>query len=93
MTTFKLGGYYLETALSLAHASCAAYENDLNNYEGFQNFHFKNVIPFASARTKDNEATRGFLAEREDAIVLAFRGSDDSYDWRNINPNCGQIFG
>jgi len=61
MTSFQLGGPYLQSALFLAHASYAAYEENPESYKNFQNFHFDNVIPFASAKSKDNEATRGFL--------------------------------
>ena len=80
MTSFKLGPHYLDAALFLAHASYAAYEDDPKDYEfqdfQFQDFQFDELIPFA----------RGFLAEREDAIILAFRGTDDPWDWLiNVN--------
>jgi len=94
MSSFQLGGHYLRSALFLAHASYVAYEENPESYKDFQNFHFDNVIPFASEKSKDNEATRGFLAERGDEIVLAFRGTDTNEgileDWA-INLKCLQI--
>ena len=72
------------------HASCAAYENDPTTYSFFHDFHFDEVIPFSSDPKKDGGATRGFLAARNDAIILAFRGSDDAQDWA-INFNVKKI--
>jgi len=92
MTSFTLGQHYLKSALFLAHASYAAYEDNPETYEAFQKFHFDNLIPFSSDPKKDGEATRGFLAERKDAIVLAFRGTDgvNLQDWA-INLNIKQV--
>lgn len=91
-THYTLGHHYLKSALSLAHAAYSAYEENSETYDGFENFRFDEVVPFASEKTKDNEATRGFLAAREDAIVLAFRGTDmtEIQDWA-INLNFVQI--
>ena len=92
MTSFTLGNHYLKSALTLAHASYAAYENKPETYEGFQDFQFDELIPFASDPKKDGGATRGFLAARQDAIVLVFRGTDieSVQDWA-INLNALQI--
>ncbi|MCL2303956.1 MAG: lipase family protein [Planctomycetaceae bacterium] len=90
MADFTLGHHYLKTALSLAHASYASYKNNPADYPGFQRFGFDTVVPFASDAGKDKEATRGYLAAREDAIVLAFRGTDEVEDWI-INLNFLQV--
>jgi len=82
MTFFQLGHHPSEPTLFLAHASCAAYKDNPATYTDF-NFQFDELIPFAS---KDVGVTRGFLAEKKDAIILAFRGTDDPWDWLiNLN--------
>ena len=57
--------------LSIAHAVYATYEKSPESSGGFESFHFEEIIPFASDRMQDNEAACGFLAARNDAIVLA----------------------
>ena len=103
MTSFQLGGHYLKSALFLAHASYAAYEDNPETYKDFHHLKFDELIPFFSDPKKDGGATRGFLAEKKDAIVLAFRGTDmpsnmlSLQDWANsyrdwaINLNCKQV--
>ena len=80
MTPFTFGNHYLKSALTLAHA---AYEDKPETYEEFQDFQLDELIPFASDPKKDGRATRGFLAARQDAIVLGFRGTDveSVQDW------------
>jgi len=91
MTPLTLGNHYLKSALFLAHASCAAYESNPETYENFQRFQFDDKpIPFACDPQKDGEVTRGFLAARQDAIVLAFKGSENILDWAT-NLDCIQI--
>jgi len=91
MAPLTLGNHYLKSALFLAHVSCAAYENDSETYENFQHFEFDDKpIPFACDPLKDGEATRGFLAAQQDAIVLAFKGSENILDWAT-NLDCIQI--
>ncbi len=90
MPHHTFGRHYLRTAYSLAHAAYAAYRSDPSEYPGFDRFGFETVVPFASDSGKNKEATRGFLAARDDAVVLAFRGTDDVEDWI-INLNFLQI--
>ena len=88
--TSPLGLHYLKTAHTLAHAAYAAYENDPVTYKGFADFGFDEIVAFKSDAAKNKEATRGYLASRDDAIVLTFRGTDDVEDWI-INLNFTQV--
>ena len=81
MTTFVLGQHYYQSALSLAHASLAAYHPHPNEYAPFAQSGFGKVIPFTSDQNKDGGAISGYVASRDDAILLAFRGTVDVQNW------------
>ncbi|HBT77765.1 MAG TPA: hypothetical protein DEB39_12765 [Planctomycetaceae bacterium] len=82
----QLGGLCERSALFLAHASNAAYRDDPKTYVGYDRFQFDDVLPFHCP----SKVTHGFLASKKDAIVLAFRGTDDIMDWC-INIDSKQI--
>lgn len=70
-----LGESQVEDALFLAHASEAAYADNPRPYE--PSLGFERLLTFDCERTK----TFGYVARRGDDLVVAFRGTDDAYDW------------
>lgn len=77
MDPFDLGGHFLCSAHYLAHASNAAYEELPQDYGQWTKLNLASVQLFASA----DFTTRGFVASNEEAVVVAFRGTDDVADW------------
>ncbi len=92
MPTRSFGGHYLSTAFSLVHAAAAAYATDPTTADGFELFGFDSIDVFGNAGSANGDSSRGFVASREDAIVLAFRGTifENIGDWI-INLNFQQV--
>ena len=90
MSIDLLGRHLVHNALFLAHAACACYEGRPASYKGFTQCGFDEIISFASDDNRENESARGYIGASENAIVLAFRGTDDVTDWL-INLNVMQI--
>ena len=67
----------VSNALYLAHASAAAYEDAPEDYASFSRLRLARVRTFAG----EDEWTRGFVAARDDAVVIVFRGTDRPKDW------------
>ncbi len=82
--------HFLQQALFLAHAAAACYETDPARYRGFASFPFDDLVSFSASGQRPWETARGYIASNGDAIVLAFRGTDDVADWL-INLNVVQI--
>ena len=78
--------HYIQNALFLAHAANACYEGHPAQYKGFKQFGFDEIVTFAPDDTSQDESARGYIGANRDAIVLAFRGTDDVADWlTNLN--------
>ena len=78
--------HFLQDTLFLAHAACACYEDDPARYKGFQRLGFDSIVTFAPDGHRHGESARGYIGANENAIVLAFRGTDDVADWlTNLN--------
>jgi len=101
MSIDLLGRHVLHNALFLAHAASACYDSGTLHDKGFQTFGFDEIVDFAPDDNRlpvrkelaagwTSEAARGFIGSNENAIVLAFRGTDDVADWL-INLNVVQI--
>ena len=84
------GRHFLQDALFLAHAASACYEGSPTRYMGFKRFGFDEIATFASDDNQPEESARGYIGANENAIVLAFRGTDDVADWL-INLNVMQM--
>ena len=90
MSINLLGRHFLQDALILAHAACACYDGTPARYKGFKRFGFDELVTFAPDDNLHDESARGYIGANADAIVLAFRGTDDVADWL-INLNVMQI--
>ena len=90
MSIDLLGHDFLQDALFLAHAAAACYERDPAQYEGFKRFGFDELVTFASDTSRAEDSARGYIGANADAVILAFRGTDDVADWL-INLNVKQI--
>lgn len=80
---FKLGGELIDTALTLVHASEAAYQDDPTQYDRWDKLGLEQVRSFPTEEfTADKHlgSTSGFVASNTDHLVISFRGSDDVFD-------------
>lgn len=81
---FKLGGeQILENALTLVHASAAAYQGDPTLYEHWPMLNMDHVATFPMEEFTADEhlgSTNGFVASNSQHLIIAFRGSDDVFD-------------
>jgi len=91
MSINPLGRDFLQNALFLAHAAKACYEGNPANDKGLRPFGFDEMVSFAPddgrpfpkalAAGRTGESARGYIGANENAIVVAFRGTDDVTDW------------
>ena len=90
MTIKPPDSYDLQNALFLAHAASACYESNPARYQGFKRLGFDEIVSFSGGENKSEIAGRGYVASTPEAIVLAFRGTDEVEDWL-INLNVVQV--
>ncbi len=77
MDPFALGSHDLISAHYLAHAAAAAYEDLPESYPTFERLELPRIQLFAA----NGFRTRGYVAANDEAVVVAFRGTDEIGDW------------
>lgn len=77
--------FTIGSARALMWASQLAYENDKTIEAVRQRWGFASIVPFVQRKTdiKGSFETRGIIAERSNAVILAFGGTDPAV-WRTL---------